>query len=78
MLEILRSLLYSLWQKSLLHINNDFTVHERMLCVITHIYKYAKYHSDSDNRKQVNNVFKKLFHGLTVDKMAVTQDLFWN
>ena len=48
-----------------------------MLCVIPHILKDEKYHSDSDNRKQVNNVTKTLFHGLSKDKMDFTQDLFW-
>ena len=48
-----------------------------MLYVIHHIHKYAKYHSYSDNRKQVNNVIKKWFHGLSEEKMAVTQDIFW-
>ena len=27
--------------------------------------------------KQVNNAIRKLFHGLSVEKMYVTQDLFW-
>ena len=48
-----------------------------MLCVIHHIRKYATDHSDSDHRKQVNNIIKTLFHGLSEDKMAVTQDIFW-
>ena len=62
MLEIMSSLVFSLWQKIKSHINNNFTGTGWMLCVITHIRKYAKYHSDSDNRKQVNNAIKKLFH----------------
>ena len=48
-----------------------------MLCVIPHIQKYAKYHSDSYHSKQVNNVIKKLFHGVAEDEMDVTQDIFW-
>ena len=48
-----------------------------MLCVITHICKDAIDHSDSDHRKQANNVTKTMFHGLSEDKMAVTQDIFW-
>ena len=44
---------------------------------IPHIRKDAKYYSDSDNRKQVNNVIKNMFHGLSEDKVPVTQDLFW-
>ena len=47
-----------------------------MLCVIPHICKDAEHHSDSDHRKQVNNVIKNTFHGLSEDKMAVTQELF--
>ena len=58
--------------KMQLHVNNDFAVTGWMLCVIPHICKYTKDHSDSDNRKQVNNLIKKLFHGLSLDKMAVT------
>ena len=60
-----------------LHIKTDFSVTGWMLCVITHIHKYAKYHSNSYHRKQVNNVIKKRFHGVSVDKMDITQDLFW-
>ena len=59
------SLSYSvcnLWQKIQIHINTDFTVTGWMLCVIPHIYKDEKYQSDSDNRKQVKNVIKTLFH----------------
>ena len=48
-----------------------------MLCVIPHIHKDAKYHSDSAHRKQVNNVIKKIFHGASEDEMSVTQDIFW-
>ena len=48
-----------------------------MLCVITHIQKDAKYHSDSDHRKQVNNVIKSLLSGTSEGEMAVTQDIFW-
>ena len=48
-----------------------------MLCVINHINKYEKDHSDSDNRKQVNNVIKTLFHGIPEDEMAITQVIFW-
>ena len=48
-----------------------------MLCVIPHIRKYAKYHLDSENRKQVKNLIKTLFHGLYEDRMDVTQDIFW-
>ena len=66
----------SLWQKSQLHINTNFAVTGWMLCVITHICKDAKDHSDSDNRKQVNNVIKILFRKLSEYEMVVTQDLF--
>ena len=47
-----------------------------MLCVITHITKYLKYHSDSDHRKKVNNVINTLFSGASEEEMAVTLDLF--
>ena len=49
-----------------------------MLFVIPHILKVEKYHSDSDYRKQVNNVIKTFFHGLSDDEMSVTQYIFWN
>ena len=48
-----------------------------MICVIEHIHKDAKDHSDSDNRKQVNNDIKILFSGASEEEMAVTQDIFW-
>ena len=65
-----------LWQKRQLHINTDFAVTGWMLCVILHIRKYAKYHSNSDHRKQVNNVIKTLFSGASEYEMTVTLDLF--
>ena len=46
-----------------------------MLCVITHIHKCAKDHSDSDHRKQVNNVITALFSGASEEEMDVTQDI---
>ena len=48
-----------------------------MLCVIPHIRKDEKYHSDSDHRKQVNNFINTLFYGASEEEMAVTQDIFW-
>ena len=48
-----------------------------MVCVIPHIHKDEKHCSDSDNKKQVNNVFKTLFHELSLEEMDVTQDIFW-
>ena len=48
-----------------------------MLCVIPHIHKYEQYHSDSDHRKQVSNVIKKIFSGASEEEMAVTLDSFW-
>ena len=48
-----------------------------MLCVIPNIHKDEKGHSDSDHKKQVNNVIKTLFHGAYEDEMSVTQDMFW-
>ena len=77
MLESLSFSVCKLWQKRQLHINTDFAVTGWMLCVITHIRKDAKYHSDSDHRKKVNNVIKTLFSGASEEEMAVTQDIFW-
>ena len=48
-----------------------------MLCVIPHILKDASDHSDSDNRKQVNNVTKKMFHVLSEDDLHFNIDLSW-
>ena len=48
-----------------------------MLCVIPHILKDEKDHSESDQRKQVNNVIKTLLRGASKDEMYVTQDIFW-
>ena len=63
MLESLISLVYNFWYNRQLHINPAFSVTRWMLCVILHIRKYAKYHLDSDHRRQVKNVIKKLFNG---------------
>ena len=76
-MEILSTSVYKLWQKINIHINTGFSVIGWMLCVITHITKYAKDHSDSNHRKQVNNVIKTLFHGASEDEISVTQDIFW-
>ena len=59
-----------------MHINTDFVVTGWMLCVIPHILKYAKYHSDSDHRKQCNNFIKALSSESSEEEMAVTQDIF--
>ena len=48
-----------------------------MLRVIPHILKDAKDHSDSDHKKQVNNVIKTLFYGAYEEEIAVTIYLFW-
>ena len=47
----LSSSVCNLCQKRQIHINNDFTVTVWMLCVIPHILKDAKDHSDSDHSK---------------------------
>ena len=47
-----------------------------MLCVIPHSRKYAKYIPDSYYRKQVNNVIKKLFRGLSEYIISDTQHIF--
>ena len=49
-----------------------------MLCVIPHIRKDAKYHSDRNHRKQVSNVIKRLFYGSSEEEMNVTLDMFWS
>ena len=48
-----------------------------MLCVIPHICRDAKDHSNIDQRKQVNNVIKTLFHGVPEDEISFTQNMFW-
>ena len=63
--DTLESLSYSvckLWQKRQLHINTDFEVTGWMLCVIPHIHRDEKYHSDINHRQQVNNVINTLFY----------------
>ena len=77
MLESLSSTVCNLWQKIQLHINTDFAVTGWMLCVIPHICKDAKDHSDSNHRKQVNNVIKRLFFGSSEEEMNVTLHMFW-
>ena len=54
----LSSSLYNICQKRQIHTNTDFIFTGLVLCVITHICKDAKDHSDTDNRKQVNSVIK--------------------
>ena len=66
-----------IWKKRQLHIKTYFAVTGWMLCVIPHIHKYAKDHSDSDHRKQVKHVIKTSFYGASEDEMSVTQDIFW-
>ena len=77
MLESLNSLVCNFWEKHKLHINTDFTITGWIFCAIIHIHKDAKYHLDSDQRKQVDNVIKNLFHGLSEDEMDFNQELFW-
>ena len=77
MLESLISLVCSLCQKRQLHINTDFVVTGWMLCVIPHIRKKSKDHSDIYHMKQVKNLIKKLLYGLSLEEIAVTQDIFW-
>ena len=76
MLESLSFSVCKLWKKRQLHINTYFAVTGWMLCVINHIHEDAKYHSDSDHRKQVKNVINTLFYGASEEEMAVTLDLF--
>ena len=61
----------------LLHTNTDFSVTGWMLCVIPHIRKDASDHLDSDHRKQVNNVIRTLFHGLSEDESSLTLHFFY-
>ena len=71
MLENLSLSVCKLWQKRQLDSNTNFEVTGCMLCVIPHIRKYAKDHSDSDHRKQVNNVIKIIFSGAFEEAMSV-------
>ena len=48
-----------------------------MLYFIPDINKYTKYHTGSDNRKQVKNVIKTLFYKVPEDEMSVTKEIFW-
>ena len=63
MLESLSSSVCNLRKKRQIHINNDFTFTLWMICVIPHIRKDANDNSNSDHRKQVNNVINTLFSG---------------
>ena len=67
----------NLWQKRQLHINTDFAVTGLMLYVIPHIRKDAKYNSDRNHRKHVNNVIKTLFSGSSEEETNVNLDMFW-
>ena len=48
-----------------------------MLCVITHIRKDLSYPSESYHRKQVKNIIKILFRGLSEDEFNFNLDFFW-
>ena len=48
-----------------------------MICVIPHICKDVLENSDGNNMKQVNNVIKTLFHGLSDDEMSYNIDTWW-
>ena len=61
MLERLSYLVCILWKKRKLHIKTDLAVTGWLLCVIPHFRKDAKYHLESDNRKNVNNVITIVF-----------------
>ena len=76
-LEILSFSVCKLWENRQLHINTGFSVTGWMLCVIPHICKDSKDHSESYNRNQFNNVIKTLFSGASEDEMSLTQDIFW-
>ena len=77
MFESLSFSVCKLCQKRQLHINTDIAETVWMLCVIPHIRRYAIYNSDSNHRKQVNNVIKTLFSGASEEEMSVTKDIFW-
>ena len=77
MLESLSYLVFSLWKTRKLHISTDFSVIGWILCVIPHIFKDAKDHSDTYNRKQANNLINTFFSGLSEDDIYFTQDIFW-
>ena len=60
-----------------MHTNTDFAVTGWILCLINHIRKDAKYHSDIDNTKQVNSVIRTLFYGVPEDEIDVNKVIFW-
>ena len=70
-------LVCNFWEKRKLHINTDFVVTGWMLHGIPHNRKYARYHSDSNYRKHVNDVIKIMFHGLSEDEMDFKPYFFW-
>ena len=63
-------------EKGIKHKNN-VAVTKWMLCVNPHIIKDESDNSDGEHRKQVNNVLKTLFYGLSEDEFNFTLDLFW-
>ena len=54
------------------HINTDYSVTGRMLCVMPHICNF-----DGNNMKQVNNIIKTLFHGISNDDRNYTLKKIW-
>ena len=49
-----------------------------MLCVIPHISKYVFDNYDRNNMKQVKNVIKFVFHGISYEYMNDNFDTFWS
>ena len=53
--------LWSYWEKRKSSINTDFVVTGWVLCVILHIKKYAKDHTNNYHRKLLNDAIKHCF-----------------
>ena len=77
MLERLSYAVCNYWGRRELNTNTGFSVTECVLSIIPHICKDSSGNSDGDNMKQVNNVIKTLFYGLSEDEFHVNPDLFW-
>ena len=67
-----------LWNKREEHINTDYSVTGRMLCVIPHIREEVFKNAQNKHNIQVNNVIRNLFAGSTEKELHGTLDTFWS
>ena len=68
----------SLWNKREYHINTDYDVTGRILCIISHFREDIFKNAQNKHHIQVNNVIKTLFAGSTEKELHGNLDNFWS